>query len=92
MHVLNLDLDFFLNAAVYHRSDDTNARPDDEDLIPFNIISHKSLFNRYRDVHWDFVFLSHSPGHVPTHRLESGADLLCPHPFFATQPFISNMS
>jgi hypothetical protein len=24
---------------------------------------------------------------IRPHRLESGADLLCPHPFFATQPF-----
>jgi hypothetical protein len=35
MRVLNLDLDFFLNGAVYHRPDDVNARPDDEGLIPW---------------------------------------------------------
>jgi hypothetical protein len=34
--------------------------------VPLNIISYKSLSNRYRDVHWDFVFLPHSPGYVPT--------------------------
>jgi hypothetical protein len=35
VHVLNLDLGFFLNDAVYHRSDDAIARPDDEDLVPW---------------------------------------------------------
>lgn len=41
-------------------------KPIGEPKVPFNIISYKSLFNRYRDVHWDFVFLSQSPGYVPT--------------------------
>ncbi|SRR6266508_3521710 len=41
-------------------------KPIGEPKVPLNIIPCKSLLNRYRDVHWDFVFLSHSPGYTPT--------------------------
>lgn len=37
MHILNLDLDFFLNEAVYRRSDNINERPDDEGLVPWKV-------------------------------------------------------
>jgi hypothetical protein len=40
-------------------------KPVGEPRVPLNIISHQSLSNRYQDVHWDFVFLSQSPGYVP---------------------------
>ena len=38
----------------------------DEPRVPLNIIAYKSLLHRYREVNWDFVFLSHSPGYAPT--------------------------
>lgn len=40
--------------------------PIGEPKVPLNIIPYKSLLNRYRDAHWDFVFLSQSPGYTPT--------------------------
>lgn len=37
MNVLDLDLDFFLNDSVSHRSDDMNNRPDEDDLVPWTV-------------------------------------------------------
>lgn len=44
-----------------------------EPKIPFNIVAQDSVANRYEKVKWDYVFLSHSPGYVPT-----TADVLLP--------------
>lgn len=37
-----------------------------EPKIPFNIVPQNSVAHRYERVKWDYVFLSHSPGYVPT--------------------------
>lgn len=44
-----------------------------EPRIPFNIIAQDSVGGRYETEPWDYVFLSHSPGYVP-----STADTLLP--------------
>jgi hypothetical protein len=37
-----------------------------EPTIPFNIIAERSVGRRYEGKQWDYVFLSHSPGYVPS--------------------------
>jgi hypothetical protein len=37
-----------------------------EPAIPFNVIAQQSAYGRYDGQIWDYVFLSHSPGYVPT--------------------------
>jgi hypothetical protein len=48
-------------------------RPVGEPAIAFNIIGQDAAAPRYRTQTWDFIFLSHSPGYVPT-----SADALLP--------------
>lgn len=49
-------------------------KPIGEPRVPFNIITVESVGTRYSDAKWDYVFLSHSPGYVP-----SDADHLLDH-------------
>lgn len=42
-------------------------KPIGEPRIPFNIITIESLGDRYSETSWDYVFLSHSPGYVPSY-------------------------
>ena len=44
-----------------------------EPKVPFNIIGQEAARGRYSGQQWDYVFLSHSPGYVPTE-----ADALIP--------------
>lgn len=43
-----------------------NRRSIGEPKIPFNIVEQNAVKRRYEKVKWDYVFLSHSPGYVPT--------------------------
>lgn len=38
-----------------------------EPTVPFNIVSLENVGARYSDTKWDYVFLSHSPGYVPSY-------------------------
>jgi uncharacterized protein UPF0489 len=38
-----------------------------EPVIPFNIITVENLGARYENTKWDYVFVSHSPGYVPSY-------------------------
>lgn len=44
-----------------------------EPKIPLHLLAHDSVRGRYDGQNWDYVFLSHSPGYVPT-----AADALLP--------------
>lgn len=37
-----------------------------EPTIPLNIITIEKLSNRYSKMKWDYIFLTHSPGYVPS--------------------------
>jgi hypothetical protein len=52
---LNSDRDFF-----------NHSRTVGEPIVPLNIITTESIGKRFADREWDFVFLSHSPGYVPS--------------------------
>lgn len=40
-------------------------KPFGEPVVPFNLLSAKTIIDRYRDTHWDLIYLAHSPGYVP---------------------------
>ena len=42
-------------------------KPIGEPRVPFNIVTLENLGTRYANTSWDFVFLSHSPGYVPSY-------------------------
>lgn len=42
-------------------------KPIGEPRIPFNIITVESVGTRYSHASWDYVFVSHSPGYVPSY-------------------------
>ena len=42
-------------------------RPIGEPRIPFSVITVESLGARYANTNWNYVFLSHSPGYVPSY-------------------------
>jgi hypothetical protein len=42
-------------------------KPIGEPRIPFNILPVETLDDRYSKIKWDYVFLSHSPGYVPSY-------------------------
>ena len=41
-------------------------KPIGEPTVPFNIVSLENIGFRYSNTKWDYVFLSHSPGYVPS--------------------------
>ena len=42
-------------------------RPIGEPRTPFNIVTLENIGTKYLETSWDYVFLSHSPGYVPSY-------------------------